>query len=57
MTELSLSIEVADLAKARQQAEAAGHKKLGIYEGAFGQSFLLSPDDTHGIWLEIFQPY
>jgi hypothetical protein len=53
---IALSIEVADLAKAHQLAEAAGHKKLGIYKGTFGQSFLLSPDVTHGVWLEMFQP-
>jgi catechol 2,3-dioxygenase-like lactoylglutathione lyase family enzyme len=54
---IALSIEVADLAKAHQLAETAGRKKLGIYKGTFGQSFLLSPDDTHGLWLEMFQPY
>jgi hypothetical protein len=54
---IALSIEVADLAKAHRLAETAGHKKLKIYKGAFGQSFLLSPDETHGVWLEMFQPY
>jgi catechol 2,3-dioxygenase-like lactoylglutathione lyase family enzyme len=54
---IALSIEVADLAKAHQLAETAGQKKLGVYKGAFGRSFLLSPDDTHGVWLEVFQRY
>jgi hypothetical protein len=53
---IALSIEVADLPKAHQLAETAGHKKLEIYKGAFGQSFLLPPDVTHGVWLEMFQP-
>jgi len=54
---IALSIEVADLAKAHQLAETVGHQKLGIYKGAFGQSFLLSPEVTHGVWLEMFQPH
>lgn len=52
---IALSIEVADLTKARRLAESAVHSNLRTYNGAFGRSFLLAPDVTHGVWLEMFQ--
>jgi hypothetical protein len=36
-------------------AESATNSKIEIYKGTYGQSFLLSPDVTHGVWLEMFQ--
>jgi catechol 2,3-dioxygenase-like lactoylglutathione lyase family enzyme len=53
---IGLSIEVAFLGKARQLAESQTGRKLGTYKGFYGTSFLLPPEVTHGVWLEMFQP-
>ena len=53
---IGLSIEVADLGKARELAEAGTGRKLETYKGFYGTSFLLPPEVTHGVWLEMFQP-
>jgi len=53
---IGLSIEVADLGKAHQLAEAGTGRKLEIYKGFYGASFLLPPEVTHGLWLEMFEP-
>jgi catechol 2,3-dioxygenase-like lactoylglutathione lyase family enzyme len=53
---IGLSIEVADLGKARQLAESGTGRKLETYKGFYGKSFLLPPEVTHGVWLEMFQP-
>jgi len=52
---IGLSIEVADLGKARHLAESGTGKKLETYKGFYGTSFLLSPEVTHGVWMEMFQ--
>ncbi|MGA8214329.1 MAG: VOC family protein [Candidatus Sulfotelmatobacter sp.] len=52
---IGLSIEVADLAKARQLAESGTGRKLETYKGFYGTSFLLRPEVTHGVWVEMFQ--
>jgi len=52
---VGLSIEVADLGKARQMAESGMGRKLETYKGSYGTSFLLPPEVTHGVWLEMFQ--
>jgi 4-hydroxyphenylpyruvate dioxygenase-like putative hemolysin len=52
---IGLSIEVADLGKARELAESRMGSKLDIYKGFYGSSFLLPPEVTHGMWLEMFQ--
>ena len=53
---IGLSIEVADLGKAHQVAESGTGRKLETYKGFYGTSFLLPPEVTHGVWLEVFQP-
>jgi catechol 2,3-dioxygenase-like lactoylglutathione lyase family enzyme len=53
---VGLSVEVADLGKARQLAESGTGKKLETYKGFYGTSFLLPPEVTHGVWIEMFQP-
>lgn len=53
---IGLSIEVADLGKAHQFAESGTGRKLETYKGFYGTSFLLPPEVTHGVWLEMFQP-
>jgi len=52
---IGLSIEVADLGKARQLAESGTGRKLETYKGFYGTSFLLPPEVTHGVWIEMFQ--
>jgi catechol 2,3-dioxygenase-like lactoylglutathione lyase family enzyme len=52
---IGLSIEVADLGKAHQLAESGTGRKLETYKGFYGPSFRLSPEVTHGVWLEMFQ--
>jgi hypothetical protein len=52
---IGLSIEVADLGKARKLSESGTGKKLETYIGFYGTSFLLSPEVTHGVWMEMFQ--
>jgi catechol 2,3-dioxygenase-like lactoylglutathione lyase family enzyme len=52
---IALSVEVSDLSKAQRMAESVRSSKIDIYKGTYGQSLLLSPDITHGVWLEMFQ--
>ena len=52
---IGLSIEVADLGKARQLAESGTGRKLETYKGFYGTSFLLPPEVTHGLWIEMYQ--
>jgi catechol 2,3-dioxygenase-like lactoylglutathione lyase family enzyme len=51
---IALSIEVSDLSKARTMAESVTDGKIEIHNGRYGQSFLLPPDASHGVWLEFF---
>jgi Glyoxalase-like domain len=52
---IGLSIEVSDLRKARQLAESGTGRKLETYKGFYGTSFLLPPEVTHGVWMEMFE--
>jgi catechol 2,3-dioxygenase-like lactoylglutathione lyase family enzyme len=52
---IGVSIEVTDLARAQRIVESVTSRRIAIYKGIYGQSFLLSPDVTHGVWMEIFQ--
>jgi catechol 2,3-dioxygenase-like lactoylglutathione lyase family enzyme len=52
---IGLSIEVGDLAKARRLAESGTGNNLELYEGFYGKSFLLPPEETHGVWIELYQ--
>jgi len=52
---IAVSVEVSDLSKARGMAESVTGTKIETYKGTYGQSFLLSPEATHGVWLEMFQ--
>ncbi len=53
---IGLSIEVADLGRARRLAESGTGRKLETYKGFYGPSFLLPPEVTHEMWIEMFQP-
>jgi catechol 2,3-dioxygenase-like lactoylglutathione lyase family enzyme len=52
---IGLSIEVADVEKARSLIESRSGKKLEPYDGFYGRSIMIPPDMTHGVWLELFQ--
>jgi catechol 2,3-dioxygenase-like lactoylglutathione lyase family enzyme len=52
---IGLSIEVADLGKARRLAEGAAVGNLKTYEGFYGTSFMLPPSVTHGVLIEMYQ--
>lgn len=52
---IAVSVEVSDLSIAQRMAESVTGSKIDIYKGTYGQSFLVSPDVTHGVWLEMFQ--
>jgi hypothetical protein len=52
---IGISIEVANVGKARQLAESGTGRKLETYKGSYGTSFLLPPEVTHGVWIEMFQ--
>jgi len=52
---IGLSIEVADLGKARRLAESGTGRKLETYQGFYGTSFSLPPEATHGMWIEMYQ--
>jgi len=52
---IGISIEVSDLNKARSWVEGHSGSKLEPYKGYYGQSILIPPDLTHGVWMELFQ--
>jgi hypothetical protein len=52
---IGVSIEVADLNKARSWVESHSGEKLELYDGFYGRSVILPPDLTHGVWMEFFQ--
>ncbi len=52
---IGLSIEVSDLNKARSWVEGHSGHKLEPYKGYYGQSIIIPPDLTHGVWMELFQ--
>jgi hypothetical protein len=52
---IGLSIEVSDLSKARSWVEGHSGSKLEPYNGFYGQSIMIPPDLTHGVWMEFFQ--
>ncbi len=52
---IGVSIEVADLNKARFWVESRSGQELEPYDGFYGRSILIPPDMTHGVWLEMFQ--
>jgi len=52
---IAVSIEVSDLNKARSWVEGHSGHKLDQYKGFYGQSIMILPDLTHGVWLEFFR--
>jgi catechol 2,3-dioxygenase-like lactoylglutathione lyase family enzyme len=52
---IGVSIEVADLNKARSWVESRSGQKLEPYDGFYGRSILIPPALTHGVWMELFQ--
>jgi len=52
---IAVSIEVSDLNKARSWVEGHSGHKLEPYKSFYGQSIMIPPDLTHGIWMELFR--
>jgi hypothetical protein len=52
---IGISIEVSDINKARSWVEGHSMRKLEPYKGFYGQSIMIPPALTHGVWLELFQ--
>jgi len=52
---IALSVEVSNLSKAQRMAESVTGTNIDVYGGTYGLSFLLSPEVTHGVCLEMFQ--
>lgn len=52
---IAVSIEVSDLNTAHSWVEGHSGHKLEPYMGYYGQSIMIPPDLTHGVWMELFQ--
>ena len=52
---MGVSIEVASLQTARGLLEANTKRKFPPYAGPYGESILIPPELTHGVWIEFFQ--
>jgi len=52
---MGVSIEVGSLQTARSLLQANTKRKFEPYAGPFGQSILIPPELTHGVWIEFFQ--
>ena len=51
---VGVSIEVRDLDAARSRIQASTKRPLEPYSGPFGKSILVTPESTHGMWIEFF---
>jgi catechol 2,3-dioxygenase-like lactoylglutathione lyase family enzyme len=52
---MGVSIEVASLQTARTVLEANTKRQFEPYAGPYGQSILIPPELTYGVWIEFFQ--
>jgi catechol 2,3-dioxygenase-like lactoylglutathione lyase family enzyme len=52
---MGVSIEVASLQTARSLLETNTKRQFEPYVGPYGQSILIPPELTHGVWIEFFQ--
>ena len=51
---VGVSIEVRDLDVAQSRIQASTKRPLESYSGPFGKSILVTPESTHGMWIEFF---
>jgi catechol 2,3-dioxygenase-like lactoylglutathione lyase family enzyme len=52
---VGVSIEVRDLKVARSLLQSSTKQELNPYKGVFGESILVAPAFTHGVWIELIQ--
>ena len=52
---MGVSIEVANLQTARDVLKSNTKRQFELYNGPYGQSILIPPELTHGVWIELFQ--
>jgi catechol 2,3-dioxygenase-like lactoylglutathione lyase family enzyme len=52
---MGVSIEVASLQTARSLLEANTKRQFEPYAGPYGESILIPPELTYGVWIEFFQ--
>jgi catechol 2,3-dioxygenase-like lactoylglutathione lyase family enzyme len=52
---MGVSIEVASLQTARDLLKSNTKRQFEPYNGPYGQSILIPPELTHGVWIEFFQ--
>ncbi len=52
---MGISVEVASLETARELLEKNTKRKFGHFPGPYGNSILIPPEITHGLWIEFFQ--
>jgi hypothetical protein len=52
---MGMSIEVTSLQTARDVLKSNTKRQFEPYTGLYGQSILIPPELTHGVWIEFFQ--
>jgi hypothetical protein len=52
---MGVSVEVGNLQTARSLLESNTKLQFQPYAGPYGQSILIPPEFTHGVWIEFFQ--
>jgi catechol 2,3-dioxygenase-like lactoylglutathione lyase family enzyme len=50
---MGFTVAVGDLAKAHALIEEKAKRKLRVYQGVYGRSFLVTPELTSGVWIEM----
>ncbi len=51
---VGVSLQVKNLATAQRILEGCRGEEFQRYDGVYGESLLVPPELTHGVWLELF---
>ena len=52
---IGLTLSVSDIRKAQSLLEDNTHRKLPIYDGIYGKSFLVPAELASGVWIEMVE--